>query len=262
LINSRDPRAIEPLIALLKDTNNNTRLFAAFALAQIRDPRVIDPFIVLLKETDAGTRLSGMALGQTSDPRAIQPLVDLLRDANVNVRSSAAFALGQVHDPRCTALLVEVLKEANVTARTYAAAALIRIHDPRATMPLSASAVIRAAKARFDAAYSDDKPAHTVTLTTPFYMGKYDVTQEQYQQVIGTNPSNFKGKDNPVEQVSWDDAQAFCKNLSEQTKQAVRLPTEAEWEYGAGLERRRPTIQAIPKPIWLALRGTARIAMD
>jgi formylglycine-generating enzyme required for sulfatase activity len=68
-------------------------------------------------------------------------------------------------------------------------------------------------------------------LTKPFYMGKYDITQEQYQQLIGKNPSNLKGKDNPVENVSWDDAQAFCKKLSELTNQGVRLPTEAEWEY-------------------------------
>ena len=57
------------------------------------------------------------------------------------------------------------------------------------------------------------------------------MTQEQYQQVIGRNSSNFKGKDTPVESVSWNDAQAFCKKLTEQTKQTVRLPNEAEWEY-------------------------------
>jgi len=80
-------------------------------------------------------------------------------------------------------------------------------------------------------ANDNEKPAHPVMLTKRFYVGKFPVTQEQYQQVIGANPSNFIGKDNPVEQVSWDDAQAFCKKLAAQTKQAVRLPTEAEWEY-------------------------------
>ena len=74
-------------------------------------------------------------------------------------------------------------------------------------------------------------PAHPVTLTQPFYMGKYDVTQEQYQAVTGKTPSTIIGKDNPVDTVLWDDAQAFCKKLTEQTKQAVRLPTEAEWEF-------------------------------
>ena len=94
-----------------------------------------------------------------------------------------------------------------------------------------ANAEYAGAKARYNAANSYEKPAHPVTLTQSFYMGKFDVTQEQYQQVMGTNPSYFKGKDNPVEQVSWDGAQAFCKKLSEQTKLSVRLPTEAEWEY-------------------------------
>ena len=88
-----------------------------------------------------------------------------------------------------------------------------------------------AAKARYDLADKDEKPAHTVTLTQPLYVGKFVVTQEQYQAVIGANPSNFKGKDNPVEQVSWDDAQTYCKKVTEQTKQTVRLPTEAEWEF-------------------------------
>ena len=87
------------------------------------------------------------------------------------------------------------------------------------------------AKARYNAANKNEKPAHPVTLTKPFYMGKFSVTQEQYQSVMGSNPSQFKGNLNPVEMVSWDDAQAFCKKLSEQTTEMVRLPTEAEWEY-------------------------------
>jgi formylglycine-generating enzyme required for sulfatase activity len=72
---------------------------------------------------------------------------------------------------------------------------------------------------------------HEVTLSKPFYMGVTDVTQAQYEAVIGTNPSQFKGPTNPVEMVSWDDAAGFCKKLSEKARQAVRLPTEAEWEY-------------------------------
>ena len=88
-----------------------------------------------------------------------------------------------------------------------------------------------AALARFQIANDYEKPAHDEMLTKPFYMGKYDITQEQYQQLVGSNPSNFKGKDSPVEHVSWDDAQAFCKKLSELTHEAVRLPTEAEREY-------------------------------
>jgi len=72
---------------------------------------------------------------------------------------------------------------------------------------------------------------HEVTLTKPFYFGKFEVTQEQYQQVMARNPSQFKGRGLPVEMVSWDDAQEFCKKVSEKTGHSVRLPTGAEWEY-------------------------------
>jgi formylglycine-generating enzyme required for sulfatase activity len=87
-----------------------------------------------------------------------------------------------------------------------------------------------AAMARFKISYNCEKPAHEVTLTKPFYLGKYEVTQEQYQQVMGANPSRFKGRDLPVEQVSWNDAQEFCKKVSDKTGSVVRLPTDAEWE--------------------------------
>ena len=72
---------------------------------------------------------------------------------------------------------------------------------------------------------------HEVTISKPFYMGVTEVTQAQYEAVMGTNPSHTKGATNPVEMVSWNDATEFCKKLSEKTRQAVRLPTEAEWEY-------------------------------
>jgi formylglycine-generating enzyme required for sulfatase activity len=79
---------------------------------------------------------------------------------------------------------------------------------------------------------SNEKPIHTVKITKGFYMGIYEVTQEQYQQAMGTNPSQFKGDDNlPVEMVSWDDAVEFCKKLSQKEGKTYRLPTEAEWEY-------------------------------
>ncbi|MCD4824941.1 MAG: formylglycine-generating enzyme family protein [Phycisphaerae bacterium] len=77
----------------------------------------------------------------------------------------------------------------------------------------------------------DEGPQRLVTITKPFYMGIYEVTQEQYQAIMGKNPSHFKGAKNPVEKVSWNDAVSFCKALSRKTGKMVRLPTEAEWEY-------------------------------
>jgi formylglycine-generating enzyme required for sulfatase activity len=71
-----------------------------------------------------------------------------------------------------------------------------------------------------------------VTLTKPFYMGKYEVTQEQWESVMGNNPSgNTKGAKLPVTDVSWEDCQEFIKKLNEKTSGDYRLPTEAEWEY-------------------------------
>lgn len=73
---------------------------------------------------------------------------------------------------------------------------------------------------------------HKVTLTKGFYMGVYTVTQEQWQAVMGNNPSHFKGEKNlPVENVSWDKCQEFVKKLREKDTKPYRLPTEAEWEY-------------------------------
>ena len=79
--------------------------------------------------------------------------------------------------------------------------------------------------------YSDET-RHEVTISKPFYMGKYPVTQAQWQQVMGNNPSRFKGdKLLPVENVSWDDAQAFCLELKVTTQARFGIPTEAQWEY-------------------------------
>ncbi|MFN6500718.1 MAG: caspase, EACC1-associated type [Nostoc sp. DedQUE01] len=75
-----------------------------------------------------------------------------------------------------------------------------------------------------------EQPQHAVNVPA-FFIGKFQVTQEQYQQIMGTNPSYFKGVKRPVEKVSWNDAVEFCKKLSQKTGREYRLPSEAEWEY-------------------------------
>ena len=100
-------------------------------------------------------------------------------------------------------------------------------------------------------AYGDEKPAHRVTISQPFYLGKYPVTQEQWAAVMGNNPSRFSGHpDQPVESVSWNDVQAFLDTLNERDGSGdYRLPTEAEWEYacraGTEIPRYYPDINAI-----------------
>jgi formylglycine-generating enzyme len=79
----------------------------------------------------------------------------------------------------------------------------------------------------------DEKPVHEVCMVD-FYIGKYEVTQGQWEEVMGNNPSKFKNGNNyPVENVSWNDVQAFVKKLNNKTGKKYRLPTEAEWEYAA-----------------------------
>ena len=72
---------------------------------------------------------------------------------------------------------------------------------------------------------------HEVTLTKSFYMGKYEVTQEQWEAVMGKNPSSTNGAKLPVTDVSWEECQEFIKKLNAKTDGGYRLPTESEWEY-------------------------------
>ncbi len=111
-------------------------------------------------------------------------------------------------------------------------------------LPIRAGTFLMGSPDADEAAPDDEKPAHEVAISKDFYLGKYPVTQEQYEQVMGANPSGFAArglfKDKvagldtrrfPVEMVSWTDAEAFCKRAGEKTKRRVELPREAEWEY-------------------------------
>ena len=107
----------------------------------------------------------------------------------------------------------------------------------------------------------DGNKAHQVTLTQAFELGVYEVTQEQYEAVMGTNPSSFKGPQNPVEKVSWDDAVEFCRKLSAMPAEkkegyVYRLPTEAEWEYACRAGRRQGTALATVTQNWASTRGS------
>ncbi len=89
-----------------------------------------------------------------------------------------------------------------------------------------------------DGRYSDES-RHDVTFTNHFWLGKHEITQDQWTAVMGTNPSSFKGANHPVDRVSWEDATEFCRRLNERERKAGRLlagwayqlPTEAQWEY-------------------------------
>ena len=84
-----------------------------------------------------------------------------------------------------------------------------------------------------------ESPKHQVTVPS-FFMGKYPLTQAQYQAILGSNPSYFKGNNRPVETVSWDDAVLFCQKLSQRKGKSYRLPSEAEWEYACRAGTKTP----------------------
>ena len=80
----------------------------------------------------------------------------------------------------------------------------------------------------------DETPKHRVRISRPFYLSKYEITQRQWEAVMGSNPSRFKGENRPVERVSWEDIRRFIHRLNaREPGVGYRLPTEAEWEYAA-----------------------------
>ncbi len=88
--------------------------------------------------------------------------------------------------------------------------------------------------ANFEDGNNDELPRHRVCIKKNFYLGKTEVTQAQWVAVMGSNPSEFKGRNNPVEKVSWHDVQDFIRRLNrKEGGSRYRLPTEAEWEYAA-----------------------------
>ena len=103
----------------------------------------------------------------------------------------------------------------------------------------------------------EDEIRHSVSITKGFWLGKYEVTQRQWQSVMRGNHSRFKSPDNPVESVSWDDCGMFIRKVNEALGGLARLPTEAEWEYAcrAGSEAPVSGSGKLPDMAWYDLNS-------
>ena len=105
------------------------------------------------------------------------------------------------------------------------------------------------------------KPQHRVTLTSGFWMGKFEVTQEQWKKLMGENPSFYKGKHRPVEAVSWDDCKEYISKLNERERTTkYSLPSEAMWEYACRARTSMGTSRSGAKIV--DFTETAVVSMD
>ena len=132
-----DPRAVEPLIACLRDPSEAVCDVAGWALGEIGDARAVEPLIAALRDSDGEVRgnVAG-ALGRIGDPRAVEPLIAALEGQSRFHRLAAALPLGEIGDPRAVEPLIAALADKDPLLRSAVATALGKLGDPRAVEPL------------------------------------------------------------------------------------------------------------------------------
>ena len=175
-----------------------------------QSPRVFNGILVgnhkvEIKKDGYGTDSKTVSIleGQTASLSGV-----LKTNASSSVASGTSLAGNTISIPVKDGISIDMVR---VEAGTFTMGATAEMEDPE----------------------DDEKPTHRVTLSNDYYIGKYEVTQGLWQAVMGNNPSNFKGDNLPVEQVSWYECQDFLSKLNRLTGKKFRLPTEAEWEYAA-----------------------------
>ncbi|MEI7832657.1 MAG: SUMF1/EgtB/PvdO family nonheme iron enzyme [bacterium] len=182
---------------------------------------------IALEDKDADIRLS--AVGRLMDQALLGKLVVESNDVDVRV-----LAVWKLDDLTVLAGVAKNDKDAGVRqAAINKQAVKVKIMDLGGGVQME---LVLIAPGSFNMGSIKGKenelPVHEVQITEPFYIGKYDVTQEQWQKIMGTNPSRIKGPKYPVTNVSWDDCQLFLEKLNKQIGGSnFFLPTEAQWEY-------------------------------
>ncbi len=170
---------------------------------------------------------------------AVVPVNKSVRGAGFNFNRDVFMVIDPANG-KIMNILKELLPDAKKVEDQASVVATPLEEEPKKVAPKSEDlpyemVFVKGGKFRMGSEYgaADEKPVHPVSVRD-FYLGMYEVTQEMYQKVMGSNPSRFSGcAQCPVESVSWNDAQAFIKKLNEMTGLKYRLPTEAEWEYAA-----------------------------
>ena len=185
-----------------------------------------DGFGRLVKSIDYHFSLSSNTSNQAelsdiADPNSAEAYLDRLnRLEAAHLEAEARFAQ-ETMEAQAMARRVKAPKEIAINLDNGVTLELV--HIPGGTFLMGAPDIEEDSK-------DYERPQHEVTVPE-FWMGKYQVTQAQYQAVIGSNPSKCLGNFRPVECVSWNDAVEVCEKLSQKTGETIRLPSEAEWEY-------------------------------
>lgn len=184
--------------------------------------------------TPAGAQivLEGKQYG--TSPQTIKNLligdysISLTKDGYTTINKKVSVSEGQsiLINEKLTEKAVTTTETKTTTGRTSAI-------EPEMVFVKGGTFTMGATSEQKKYAQRNEWPPHSVTLSD-YFIGKYEITQEQWKAVMGNNPSYFKGDLNcPVESVSWNEVQEYITKLNQQTGKTYRLPTEAEWEYAA-----------------------------
>ena len=219
-------------------------------LIKIVDSALIKNISLRLHTSDTNVRIAAMKQALNYGDHGLDLLIECLNDQSWEVQNEAYLILNSRTEPRIKQILQDPRKLGSkleqievVTVNKFGE--IIQRQQPIAkyfiedlgngvTLEMAAipggTFMMGSPKNEAGRRSDSESPQHQVTVPS-FFMGKYPVTQAQYQAIMGTNPSYFKGSNRPVEQVSWNNAVAFCEKLSQKTGKTYRLPSEAEWEY-------------------------------
>ncbi|MBQ3247475.1 MAG: SUMF1/EgtB/PvdO family nonheme iron enzyme [Alistipes sp.] len=225
-----------------KEGHRTTRLSQTITSATAEQSYTLDAPTPIMGRLDvscvpaiADLYVDGKKIGETPLTTSLlvgEHSVELRRSGYTSQSQKVSVSEGKTATVNVTLAKVATTASTAFTAATYADSATANFDGFEMVFVKGGTFTMGATPEQSSDAGDDEKPAHSVTVSN-FYIGKYEVTQAQWEAVMGKNPSRYKGDNRPVENVSWKDVQKFIKKLNAKTGKRYRLPTEAEWEYAA-----------------------------